>query len=209
MNFARYLDLERKQRNRADMLEDRVEELKNQIFLNNEEDSVEVAFNSKSSLELVTLLLSDVLNDVVSKDTTEEDTENSIDDGNYQHTLLCHTDKVSLSSPCRRQGPFKEQILMLKKLQVSSGLCEAEETKLDTLMKASQDYLEVAPDSPDKTAAPLKVDKEPRKRKMPNEKNSILRRSERRAFGDHEEAPLKKKDRKVVDISLCRKTEIQ
>ena len=68
-----------------------------------------------------------------------------------------------------RQGPFKEQILMLKKIKVSSGLCEAEETKLDTLMKASQEYLDVAPDSPDKTAAPLKVDKEPRKRKMPNE----------------------------------------
>ena len=204
MDFARYLDLERKQRTRADMLEDRVEELKNQIFLNNEEDSVEEAFNSKCSLELVTLLLSDVLNDVVSKDTTKEDTENSIDDGNYQHTLPCHTDKVPLSSPCRRQGPFKEQILMLKKLKVSSGLCEAEETKLDTLMKASQEYLDVAPDSPDKTAAPLKVNKEPRKRKMPNEKNSILRRSERRAFGDQEDAPLKKKDKKDddVDISL-------
>ena len=57
MDFARYLDLERKQRNRADMLEDRVEELENQLFLNNEEDSVEEAFNSKCSLELVTLLL--------------------------------------------------------------------------------------------------------------------------------------------------------
>ena len=67
---------------------------------------------------------------------------------------------------------------------------------------ASQEYLDVAPDSPDKTAAPLKVDKEPRKRKMPNEKNLILRRSERRAFGDQEDAPLKKKDRKDVDISL-------
>ena len=37
---------------------------------------------------------------------------------------------------------------------------------------------------------------------MPNEKNLILRRSERRAFGDQEDTPLKKKDRKDVDISL-------
>ena len=88
------------------MLEDRVEELKNQIFLNDEKDSVEEAFNSKCSLELVTLLLSDVLNNVFSKDTTEEVTEKLVDDENYQHTLHCHTDKVLLS--------FKEPILMLK-----------------------------------------------------------------------------------------------
>ena len=129
----------------------------------------------------------------VEEETIEKPDEAAVEEETIEKTVeAALEEKIDKSSPVA--GPFKEQILSLKKIQATVGLCPAEEMKLSRLEEISrtEEYLNLVPHS-----TILASKRKPLKHKMKCSQQ-IPKRPKRKAVDDVKSVCIEKKAKVVV-----------
>ena len=196
MDFARYITLERKQRKKVEQLMDQMEMLEDKNF-ELQQKCGEPSVNVDDAEIIVSELISEVLSSISTvtddgfielnlnyKNTVEDALEEpleeaSLEEETHQTALDKHnkdetsddrfliTDEKMPDKCSPVAGPFKEQILSLKKIQATAGLCPAEQIKLTRLEEISrtEEYLNLVPHSKSSLASTSNFKRKPQKQR--------------------------------------------
>ena len=212
MDFARYITLERKQRKKVEELLDQMEMLEDKNF-ELQQKCGEPSVNVDDAEIIVSELISEVLSSISTvtddgftelnlnnKNTVEDALEEPLEEASLEEeTHQTALDKINkdetsddrflitdekMPDKCSPvAGPFKEQILSLKKIQATAGLCPAEQIKLTRLEEISrtEEYLNLVPHSKSSLASTSNFKRKPQKLKC---QQQISKRPKRKASDD-------------------------
>ena len=212
MDFARYITLERKQRKKVEQLMDQMEMLEDKNF-ELQQKCGEPSVNVDDAEIIVSELISEVLSSISTvtddgftelnlnyKNTVEDALEEPLEEASLEEeTHQTALDKINkdetsddrflitdekMPDKCSPvAGPFKEQILSLKKIQATAGLCPAEQIKLTRLEEISrtEEYLNLVPHSKSSLASTSNFKRKPQKLKC---QQQISKRPKRKASDD-------------------------